>query len=293
MGVEGYATHHGDGTVLKPHELGASILGGVVGDALENLSIQADLGVDELAWDIVLEHMDRVGGIQHDLGLAVGDEVAQPVGAIDDARCLVLDAQVEVGALCDPVREEADRSGETGRPFHAWHADSLLPQQSSLRDFNGKWGAAEVVGELCGVDGRPDAVASEVAHRIKLGQIDGARDRLARSQLNRFDFIVRICRRNRAAIECLDLESKPFLSFHVSKKETVSRKICDADRCEKRFVGNVEIPLEGEVDHNLSSKVTRQHAGDVQNSRGQQQKAATTGGEVAFGDHYFTIRQNR
>ena len=90
MGIEGNASHDGDGSILKSHELGASILGSIIRDALEDFSIQADLRVDELAGDVVLEDVDRVGGIQHDLRLAVGDEISQAVGAIDDPPFLLL-----------------------------------------------------------------------------------------------------------------------------------------------------------------------------------------------------------
>ena len=257
MRVEGDATHDGDGPVLKSHELWASILGGVVGDAIEDFSIQSDLRIDELTGDVVLQYVDQVGGIQLDLRLAVGNEIPQPVSAIDDPRSLVLNTEVEVGALREPVREEADGPGGSHHSLDARHADSLLPHQPSLRDLNGEGGAAEVVGEFGRVDGGPDPVAPEVAHRIQLSQVDGTRNRLARTQLDRVDLIVGIRRGDRASIEGLDLESKPFLPFHIGKKKAVPREVSDADGGQERFVGDVEVPLEGEINHDLGTKVFR------------------------------------
>ena len=134
--------------------------------------------------------MNLVSLIEKNLRRAVGNEPSKAVGAEDRAALGVFDADIELRAVRQAVREHGDIACLAG----AWHAlgDShgFLKYGLPVGDFDIEGRGVEESLECGGVDRRANPVAAEFANREKRGEIHCAVQLLPRLQNERLIGVV-------------------------------------------------------------------------------------------------------
>lgn len=218
-----------------------------VGFALEDFSVESYVRVEEGFRCDILQDMNLVLFIKKDFGRAVGNKPSEAVGAEDLAALGIFDADIELRAVGQAVREDCDiaRLSRSGHSFR--NSNGLLENGTPVRDLDVEGRGVEGALESGGVDGGPNAVAAEFSDRKEWREVHGAGQLLTCLQNEWLVCVVQAPWRDRAAVQGLDLESKPMVAVGITKRQRVSAEVGQAHGDQNRLIADVESALELDV----------------------------------------------